>query len=140
MSLEEKIGKFESFLNDRLKPDLEAVLEKRDGVFDHIAEYTKLQAQIELMESTSGKDIKALVDVGSNFFMQARVPKGSQVFVGVDTDTFLALSYSEALTFIAKKEKSLQRRADALTKQAVSLKAQIKFVLATVQQILETED
>ncbi|KAI8854540.1 hypothetical protein BC829DRAFT_380215, partial [Chytridium lagenaria] len=57
----EKIKRFEAFLTERLKPDLENLLKTRDALYDEIAEYSKLKAQIELMESVADRDIKSLV-------------------------------------------------------------------------------
>ena len=43
--LTEKILKYETFLNERLRPDLKAVLQERDEIFTETAEFVALRVQ-----------------------------------------------------------------------------------------------
>ena len=43
---DEKVLRYEAFLNDQLKPDLKAILEKRDKVYEEIAEFLALKNSI----------------------------------------------------------------------------------------------
>lgn len=44
--LSEKIQRYETFVNDRLKPDLKNLLEERDGIYNEIAEFIALRNTI----------------------------------------------------------------------------------------------
>jgi hypothetical protein len=44
----EKVLKYETFLNDHLKPDLKAVLEERDGVYTETANFWRSGTQSRL--------------------------------------------------------------------------------------------
>lgn len=46
----EKILRYETFVNERLKPDLKSVLEERDQVYDEIAEYIALRNTIHAIK------------------------------------------------------------------------------------------
>jgi hypothetical protein len=44
--LREKVEKYETFVNERLRPDLKAVLEERDVVYSETAEFLALRNTI----------------------------------------------------------------------------------------------
>lgn len=83
--LHSKITSFESFIHDKLKPDLKKTLDQRDLVYDTISDYLKLRNQIEiLLKAKKGEDVKekekkeneglkTMVDLGSNFYVQAKM-------------------------------------------------------------------
>ncbi|KAJ8301198.1 hypothetical protein KUTeg_020185 [Tegillarca granosa] len=137
-----KVVAYEAFLNQTLKEDLKKVLDNRDKIYDQIAEYLQLKNVIQrIQESDLGKEeLKTKVDLGCNFYVQARVPDASRIYVCVGYGFFVEFKLPEALKFIEKKTKHLQQEADQLTKDAVKIKAHIKLVLEGLKEIQHFEE
>ncbi|KAJ3076547.1 hypothetical protein HDU98_002539 [Podochytrium sp. JEL0797] len=134
-----RIAKYEVFLSSKLQPDLKNILSERDAIYEDIADL-KLKNHIDRINENCKDDspFKTLVDVGCDFYMQAKVTNTQMINVLVGLDCHVEFTMDEALEFIAKKEKHLERKADALTEKALHLKAQIKLVLAAIQEVLES--
>ncbi|KAI9350810.1 hypothetical protein BDR26DRAFT_851548 [Obelidium mucronatum] len=135
-----QIDKYERFLTTTLQPDLRKVLEERDAVYEETAEYLKLKNQIALIKSHSREDgsFKTMVDVGCDFYMQAKVPNANLINVLVGLDCHVEFTLDEAAIFIAKKEKHLEKKAEMMTERALKIKGHIKLVLAAIQEVLES--
>jgi len=43
VDVQAKVKKYETFLNDQLRPDLKSVLEDRDKIYEDISEYSALK-------------------------------------------------------------------------------------------------
>ncbi|KAJ3160899.1 hypothetical protein HDU86_008261 [Geranomyces michiganensis] len=134
-----QIKKYEAFVNDRLRPDLQRSLDARDKVYDTISEYLKLRNQIELLQSQKLTELKTMMDVGCEFFMQAKIPSLEYIYVQIGLDTHAELTFDQALAFIDKKEALLLKTAERHTETASKIRAQIKMVLATIEQILQLD-
>lgn len=145
MTNQDKVLQYESFLNDRLKPDLKLVLEERDKIYSEIAEYLALKSSITSIQKTGlkeGKLLKAKVDIGCNFYCQAVVDDPSKVIVDIGFDFFVELTQAEALAFIEKKVKLLETKAETLTDESCKVKANIRLTLEGLREIqnLTSED
>ncbi|KAI8913908.1 hypothetical protein DFJ77DRAFT_431465 [Powellomyces hirtus] len=134
-----QVKKYETFVNERLRPDLQKALEARDKVYDIISEYLKLRNQIELLQAEKLTELKTMMDVGCEFFMNAKIPSLQYIYVKVGLDVHAQLTMDEALAFIDKKEKVLLKSADKHTETASKIKAHIKMVLHTLESILQLE-
>lgn len=132
-----KVLEYETFLNERLKVDLKAVLDSRDAIYSDIAEYLQLRNVIEkLMDGgVPHTGLKTMVDMGCNFYAQARVPDASHVFVAIGFGFFLEFTLSEALEFIDKKVAHLSGRAEELTEQESQIKARIRVVVEALGEM-----
>ena len=105
MAINPEIKRFEDFITTKLQPDLQSILDRRDNVYNEMAEqlsvmslqylsFWKLHASVEVKNHSfisiklknqietirnqqhddgDGKDLKVMMDVGSDFFMQARM-------------------------------------------------------------------
>ncbi|KAJ3001511.1 UNVERIFIED_CONTAM: hypothetical protein HDU68_006818 [Siphonaria sp. JEL0065] len=135
----QQIDKYETFLTRKLQPDLKKVLDERDKVYEDTADL-KLLNQIALIKDNgkNGSPLKTLVDVGCDFYMQAKVANTNLINVFVGLDCHVEFTLDEAVVFIKKKEKYLEKKAEALTDRALKIKAQIKLVLAAIQEVLES--
>ncbi|CAO2828951.1 unnamed protein product [Amaranthus hypochondriacus] len=71
--VEEKVKKFEEFVDGRLKPDLVKAIAERDKVFEQQKIFSELKKNIENLEKNSVSNIKTLVNLGSEVYMQAEV-------------------------------------------------------------------
>ncbi|KAL1930793.1 hypothetical protein VTP01DRAFT_10955 [Rhizomucor pusillus] len=113
MSLSQKertelLQKYEDFINTKLKPNLKTVLDARDETFNMISEYQKLRTQIELIKEHDLKELKTMVDLGAQFYVQAHVPETKFIYVNVGFGFHVQFTLDEALAFIDKKEKKLE--------------------------------
>ena len=139
--LQDKVLKYENFLNDQLRPDLKTCLEQRDTLYEENAEYLALKNSIEAIKASNlpkGQPLKTKVDLGSNFYAKASVPNPEVLFVDVGLGFFLEMTYDEALDFIGQKTKLLDQKAEVLTKESSKIKANIKIVLHGLREIQGT--
>ncbi|KAG5460237.1 MAG: Prefoldin subunit-domain-containing protein [Olpidium bornovanus] len=131
-----KVKKYEEFLNTRLKVDLKETLDARDKVFDATSDM-KLADKIRLIKQHNLKEMKTMVDVGSNFYVQAKIPDTRYIYVDVGYGFHVQLTLDEALAFIEKKEKHLEKRAEKFTKEAAKIRAHIGVVLEALAEIMK---
>ncbi|KAG9295995.1 hypothetical protein G9A89_011847 [Geosiphon pyriformis] len=131
-----KVKQYEGFLNDTLKPDLKKMMDLRDVIYDQISEYLKLKTQIQLIIDNELTEMKTMVDLGTNFYVQAKVPDTSFLYINVGFGFHVQLTSSEAVEFIDRKEKLLQRKADQYSKEVAKIKANIKMVLEALTEIM----
>ena len=138
--LGKKVEEYERFLNERLKKDLQSLLDSRDSVYADIAEYLQLQRVLETLEGGTGRErggegLKTMVDLGCNFYSQAMVPDPQHVCVAVGFGVFVELTLSEALQFIEKKVAQLNKKAEELTSQSCQVKAKIRIVVEALREL-----
>lgn len=134
----EKITKFEEFLNEKLRSDLRQVLNSRESVYSDIAEYLQLRNVIEKLrqeDQFQNKDVKAMVDIGVNFYVQALVPDVSRVYVAVGFGFFVEFTLPEALDFIDKKVNQLTDKGKELSRQASEIDARIHLVMEGLREL-----
>ena len=84
--INEKVLKYETFLSERLRPDLKSALEERDKLYAETAEFLALKNSIEAIKASKllpGEPLKTKVDLGSNFYCQAVVPNPSRIIIEV---------------------------------------------------------
>ncbi|KAI8906705.1 hypothetical protein EDD86DRAFT_255884 [Gorgonomyces haynaldii] len=115
----------------RLQDDLQKVLEKRDRHFDVISEYRKLQHQLFLEKGS-----KTRMNVGCDFFMDA-VLESDLVLMKLLDGIFLEMTKDEVNAFVEKRCLLEQRQADKLTDKAAEIKAHIKLVIQTIQDLMK---
>lgn len=130
--LKEKVTRYEEFLNERLRVDLDHVLRARDSVRDDIAEYLQLQ---QILDNIGPGDAKMMVDLGANFYAQAKIPDTSRVMVCVGLGLYVEFTRDEAKDFIAKKVEYLNTRDKHLTKQGTEINARIQLVLEGLREL-----
>ncbi|MBA0776124.1 hypothetical protein Gotri_011172 [Gossypium trilobum] len=124
---QEKIQKFEEFVDRRLKPDL----------VHAIAERSDLRKNIENLEKNSVTSLRTLVNLGSEVYMQAEVPDTQRIFVDVGLGFHVEFTWSEALKFISLREEKLERQIEEYTRLIASIKAQIKLVCEGIRELLQ---
>ncbi|KAI7908131.1 Prefoldin subunit-domain-containing protein [Cokeromyces recurvatus] len=130
------IKKYDEFITNKLKPSLKSELDERDAIFNTISEYEKLKVQIETIEQNDLKDLKTMVDLGSQFYVQAHIPDTKYIYVNVGFGFHVQFTLKEAKEFIEKKEEHLQRLADKHTAEADKIRAHIKMALEAISEIL----
>ena len=138
IEISEKVLKFETFLNEKLKPDLKSVLEERDKIYGEIAEFLALKNSIETIKRAGlreGEPLKTKVDLGCNFYCQAQVPDPGFVFVEVGLGFFVEFTLGEAIAHIEKRTKGLEKKAEKLTDDSCKIKANIKLTLEGLKEL-----
>ncbi|KAG0215405.1 hypothetical protein BGX28_010110 [Mortierella sp. GBA30] len=138
-SIQQKLARYETFVNESLRKDLKDALDARDAIYDQISEYLKLAKDIEVIRDNGLKEMKTQVDLGSNFYVQAKIPDTKYIYVNVGFGFHAELTLEEALSFITKKEAHLQRKADIYTEKASQIRAHIKLVLEAMAEIMKLE-
>ncbi|XP_028265495.1 protein UXT [Parambassis ranga] len=134
-NVDQKVLQYENFINDVLKRDLQKVLEQRDQVFEKISQYLQLKNTIQSLQEAGSQQLKADVDLGCNFFVQAEVKDASRIFVAVGYGFFVEMTHDEALRFIDKKTSQLTAFTEQLTKDSAKIKANIRMVLEGLREL-----
>ncbi|KAK2986889.1 hypothetical protein RJ640_007926 [Escallonia rubra] len=96
---QEKVQRFEEFVDRRLKPDLVRA----------IAERSDLRRNIENLEKNSVTNLRTLVNLGSEVYMQADVPDTRHICVDVGLGFHVEFTWPEALNYISAREERLAR-------------------------------
>ncbi|KAI7864582.1 Prefoldin subunit-domain-containing protein [Spinellus fusiger] len=133
------LHKYDTFINEKLKPNLKIVLDKRDKVFTTLSEYQKLQTNIESIQQNSLTELKTMVDLGSQFYAQAHISDTTYIYVNVGFEFHVQFTLEEALVFISKKESHLQGTVDQLSKEADSIRAHMKMAYEAIAEIMQTQ-
>ncbi|GMY25921.1 protein uxt like [Fagus crenata] len=134
---QEKVQRFEEFVDQRLKPDLVRAITERDKVFEQQKIFSDLRKNIENLEKNSVTSLRTLVNLGSEVYMQADVPDTQRIFVDVGLGFHVEFTWSEALNFITLREEKLARQIEEYTHLIASIKAQIKLVCEGIRELLQ---
>ncbi|XP_069796305.1 protein UXT [Narcine bancroftii] len=135
-----KVVEYEAFVNDVLKRDLQKVLEQRDEVYEQIAQNLQLKNVIERLQESEKQHLKMEVDLGCNFYVQAKVPDASKILLLVGYGFYLELTLPEALRFIEKKTCHLTEAAEKLSKDSAKIKGNIRMVLEALCELQGIKD
>ncbi|KAF9986801.1 hypothetical protein BGZ75_001422 [Mortierella antarctica] len=144
-SIQQKLARYETFVNESLKSDLKDALDARDAIYEQTSEYLKLAKDIEVIKENGLTEMKTQVDLGSNFYVQAKIPDTKYIYVNVGFGFHAQLTLDEALVFISKKEahlqkdQSLYRKAEKYTEKASQIRAHIKLVLEAMAEIMKLD-
>lgn len=136
--VESKVTKYETFLNETLRTDLRKTLLLRDKIYQEQAEYLALRNSINAMKISDlvpGEPMKTKVDLGCNFYCQARISDPGKICVSIGLGFFVELTLDEALKFVDKKDEELNKEAERLTNDCAKLKANIKLVLGGLREL-----
>nr|GMC53977.1 protein UXT homolog [Ipomoea batatas]GMC54698.1 protein UXT homolog [Ipomoea batatas] len=104
---QEKVRRYEEFVDNRLKPDLVHAIAERDKVFEQQKIFSDLRRNIENLEKNSVTSLRSLVNLGSEVYVQAEVPDTRHIIVDVGLGFHVEFTWSEALNYISAREKKL---------------------------------
>jgi len=71
--MQEKIESFEFQLQQRLRPDLEQLINYREGLYEQVSNYLNLKNKINLIQEKQLKSMETMINLGSDFYVQANV-------------------------------------------------------------------
>ncbi|KAK9277751.1 hypothetical protein L1049_007298 [Liquidambar formosana] len=134
---QEKVQRFEEFVDRRLKPDLVKAIAERDKVFEKQKTFSDLRRNIENLEKNSVTSLRTLVNLGSEVYVQADVPDTSRIFVDIGLGFHVEFTWSEALKYISAREEQLAEQIEEYTHLIASIKAQIKMVCEGIRELLQ---
>lgn len=136
MASKEKIQNYEHFLNNVLRQDLKEELERRDKLYQDIADHSQLKQSINcIIQAESNEGLRTQVDLGSNFYVQAHIPDVSRIYVNVGLGIHIELTLEEALVFIDKRLKILNEKVSTSTKKSAKIKGDIRYVYELLRQL-----
>ncbi|CAM8939907.1 unnamed protein product [Rhodiola kirilowii] len=133
---QEKVQRFEDFVDRRLKPDLVKAIEERDKVFEKQKVFSDLKRNIQRLEDNNVTNLKTMVNLGSEVYAQAESVNTSRIFVDVGLGFHVEFTWSEALKFISVREEKLAKEIEDYTQLIASIKARIKLVLQGIRELL----
>uniref|UniRef100_S4RPG2 Ubiquitously-expressed, prefoldin-like chaperone n=1 Tax=Petromyzon marinus TaxID=7757 RepID=S4RPG2_PETMA len=135
----DKVTEYEAFINEVLKRDLqsELVFCKRTCIYVCVTNIYKMMYTHKVANETGcpGEELKTQVDLGCNFYVNAKVPDASHIFVSVGYGFFVEFTLPEALKFIDKKTTQMNEYSEKLTKDSAKIKANIKMVLEGLREL-----
>lgn len=135
--IQQKVQRFEEFVDRRLKPDLVHAIAERDKVFEQQEVFSNLRRNIENLEKNSVTSLQTMVNLGCEVYMQAEVPDTQRIFVDIGLGFHVEFTWSEALKYISIKEESLANQIQEYTRLIASIKAQIKIVCEGIRELLQ---
>lgn len=146
--IQRKVREYETFLNDRLRRDLQRAWDERDRLFSELAEYERLRVTLntldELYKNRKETDIEdplqTQIDLGCSFFVQAECPINNRIFMSIGFGLFCELTYDEGKIFIEKKLPYLREQQIELSNKIAHIKANIKLVLEALKEIQTIDD
>ncbi|XP_014622002.1 protein UXT homolog isoform X2 [Glycine soja] len=122
---QEKVQRFEEFVDKRLKPDLVHAIAQRDKVFEQQKIFADLGKNIENLEKNSVTSLRTLVNLGSEVYLQAEV-------IWIPCGVYLVRS-SE----LHRKKGRKDSQIEEYTQLIASIKAQIKLVCEGIRELLQ---
>ncbi|KOC62009.1 Protein UXT like protein [Habropoda laboriosa] len=140
--IEQKILKFETFVNDVLKTDLAQLEQKLDSKNADVAEFIQLKSTITTLQANEfdKNGFKTQVDVGQNFFIEAHVPDASKILLDVGLGHYVEFSLNDALVIINVRIKLLEKQIANIRKEIAKISAHIKLILLGIMELQGLEN
>ena len=135
--INEKILKFETFINEVLKEDLAKLQQKIDVKNADVAEFLQLKSTITTLQN-NGFDksgFKTQVDVGQNFFVEAHIPDASTILLDIGLGHYVEFSLHDAVVIINVRIKLLEQQIVHLRKEVAKTNAHIKLILLGIREL-----
>merc|ERR1712216_360693 len=95
----------------------------------------QLRKNTQLLVDERQTTLKTMVDLGGNFFMQAKVPDTTWIYVSVGLGFHAQMSLDEAIAMCVTRETHYKTAAAALSERIASVKARIKLVAAAIDEM-----
>nr|XP_027199891.1 protein UXT-like [Dermatophagoides pteronyssinus] len=134
-SINEKILRYENFVENVLKNDLHKVSCQYEKICEQITDYNNIKSTIETINGDQMKTLKTMNDIGSNCYVQCVIPNTDRIYLCVGLDCYVELTLDEALRFINRKTEILKKSMEFLMENSAKIKAHIKIVLNLIDQL-----
>jgi prefoldin alpha subunit len=133
---QQKIHEFETFINEKLNVDLDLVLQQRDSFYEELSKYLELKNTIFMIKDHQLKEMKTMINLGSEFYAQARIPDTSKIVVNVGLGFHVDYTLDEALKFIDAKEIHLNSHVARLSNKANDIRSKIQLMYSYLRQLM----
>ncbi|RID53535.1 hypothetical protein BRARA_G00920 [Brassica rapa] len=130
----------EEIIDKGLKQKLLQTIASRDKIFEEQKELSDLRKNIETLEKNGVNNLKTMVNLGSEVYMQAEVPDTRHIFMDVGLGFYVEFTRQEALDYIPKREELVKKQLEEVTKVIAQIKGRIKLAHHQIQQILNLPD
>ncbi|EAS00800.2 prefoldin subunit (macronuclear) [Tetrahymena thermophila SB210] len=127
--------KYESFLNSRLKIDLNKAYRRKEIYQMRLRDYIETEMFIQKAESIQGDSIKMKLDLGHQFFANAEIENKDKIVLDVGLGVFVELTYKEAKDIIFQQKIELERLIRKADIDIVDIKTNIKIFENTLNQL-----
>ncbi|XP_037041386.1 protein UXT [Bradysia coprophila] len=124
--------KLETFINDHLREDLKVYENHLNHIHSEIMEYNQLRNTASTINTHLKSGFKTKVDVGANFFVQAKVDNTDRILVNVGLNHFVEFQLEEAIKFCDFKVRVLNKEADVIREESLKCRANIKLALMCI--------
>lgn len=124
--------KLQTFLNDHLREDLGEYEHQLNKVNDEILEFIQLKNMAENIKEHFKLGLKTQMNIGGNFFMQAKVKQPDKMVVNVGLNCYVELSLEETIKFADFKIRVLNKHAEIIREESIKTRAKIKLTLMCI--------
>ena len=135
-----KIGHFQHFIANKLKPDLTRLLTTRDTLYTTTTHYIQLRTNLTHLLTQHTTHFTARTNVGCDFYVRAEVASTELVTVDVGLGFHVELTLGEAVVVCEEREAFLQARAQVLTDRASVISAHIKLVYEGIGELMKVQE
>lgn len=130
-----KIAQYEDLLNEKLRGELQALMDERDALHEKAAQFVQLRTNTQQLIDDKQTVLKTQVDLGCHFYMQAKVPDTSSIFVNIGLGFHAEMTLEEAVALCTQREAHYKTAAFTLTERIARTKARIKLVAAAIDEM-----
>lgn len=124
--------RYESFINNCLKEDLKEYENQIKLFNDETLEYIQLKNMIECIKDNFSIGLKTQMNVGGNFFIQAKIPDTKTILVDVGLHHYVEFNLDEALKFVQMKINILNKKNEIVREESLKTRANIKLALLCI--------
>ena len=135
-SLQEKIARYEKFIDETLKVKLFLAQQERMDQIKEMEEYERLASTLKMLRDEKMTKIKTQMNIGCDLYMQAVVKDTSRVMVDIGLGFFAEMTLDEGLAFIDKKIEFIQAKIDKKQADGAEISAQIDVVLRGINELI----
>lgn len=132
-----KVAHYEEIIEEKLKVELQGVHDDREAVHERIAQVLELRNNVRMLQEQQLKSLKTMVNLGSDFYVQAHVPDTQWIYVSVGLGFHPQMTLAEAEAFCVHREAALTTSAEALTERAIQIKARVKLVMGAIDECIQ---
>lgn len=135
--INEHVMRYETFIHDVLKEDLQKVNLRLQEVNSEITDLIQQKHSLKVItdKKTHPNGFKAQVNFGCNFFMEASVSDTSKLLMNVGLNHYLEFTVEEANRYLDVRIKAFEKKAEELKNQGAETKAHIKLMLFHIGEI-----
>ncbi|XP_044751199.1 protein UXT homolog [Coccinella septempunctata] len=135
--IEEKIKKYELFVEEKLKTDLRKVddtLLIKNKLYQEWEEVENMCKTIQEFKEKD-RDMLMKLELGDGVLVQGEVTNFNDVFIDIGLGHILKMEPDEAIKYAGIRKRVLKKEVEHYRKLAVDIKVHIKFVLLAISEL-----